>query len=73
MKITYSEKALEAIEAAPSPVQKAFFKQAHFLVDDLHHPSLKGRKVRRISRPLASPRQQRLALLLHHYSRRLPY
>jgi mRNA interferase RelE/StbE len=44
MKVTYSQKALDAIEDAPIAVQKAFFKQVGFLANDLHHRSLRAKK-----------------------------
>lgn len=44
MKVTYSNKALAAIEDAPPAVKKAFFKQTAFLVNDLHHRSLRAKK-----------------------------
>jgi mRNA interferase RelE/StbE len=44
MKITYSRKALDAVEDAPAAVRKAFFKQVALLANDLHHPSLRAKK-----------------------------
>ena len=36
--------AIEALAAAPAPVQKAFIKQMRFLVRDLQHPGLRAKK-----------------------------
>jgi hypothetical protein len=44
MKITYSTKALEAIDDAPPAIKKAFFKPSVFLANDLHNRSLRAKK-----------------------------
>ena len=44
MKVDYLPRALKALEDAPAPVRKAFFKQVEFLQTDLHHPSLHAKK-----------------------------
>lgn len=44
MKIDYLQRAQKALEDAPADVRKAFFKQAKFLADNLHHPSLHAKK-----------------------------
>jgi mRNA interferase RelE/StbE len=44
MRVDYSPQALDALEDAPAPVRKAFFKQVRFLQADLRHPSLKAKK-----------------------------
>jgi mRNA-degrading endonuclease RelE of RelBE toxin-antitoxin system len=44
MKIDYHAKAIEDLEDAPADVRKAFFKQASFLANDLHHRSLRAKK-----------------------------
>jgi mRNA interferase RelE/StbE len=44
MKAAYSKRALDAIEAAPPAVRKAFFKQLTFLLQDLTYPSLRAKK-----------------------------
>lgn len=44
MKIRYNPLATKAYAAAPPQIQKAFLKQAGFLVQNLHHPSLRARK-----------------------------
>jgi mRNA interferase RelE/StbE len=44
MKITYSRNAREDLVRAPAPVRKAFYKQAAFLIQDLHHPSIRAKK-----------------------------
>ncbi len=44
MKITYSQKALDAVGNAPATVRKAFFKQVVLLASNLHHPSLRAKK-----------------------------
>jgi hypothetical protein len=44
MKLQYTNTALQAINDLPTPVRKAFYKQAGFLLQDLHHPSLSAKK-----------------------------
>jgi hypothetical protein len=44
MKIRYSPPAAKAYAAAPTQIQKAFLKQAGFLVQNLSHPSLRAKK-----------------------------
>jgi len=44
MKIRYSPVATRAFAAAPPQIQKAFIKQAGFLLLNLHHPSLRAKK-----------------------------
>jgi mRNA-degrading endonuclease RelE of RelBE toxin-antitoxin system len=44
MKIDYLPRALDALEAAPADVRKAFFKQVTFLAHNLSHPSLHTKK-----------------------------
>ena len=44
MNIAFSDRALNAIAAAPPSVRKAFHKQAAFLAGDLRHPSLHAKK-----------------------------
>jgi mRNA-degrading endonuclease RelE of RelBE toxin-antitoxin system len=44
MKIDYLPRALKALEDAPEPVRRAFFKQVKLLADNLHHPSLHAKK-----------------------------
>ncbi len=44
MKLQYTRKALCSLEAAPPAVRKAFYKQAAFLCENLHHPSLRAKK-----------------------------
>jgi hypothetical protein len=44
MKIRYSALAVKAYAAAPPQIQKAFLKQAGFLVDSIRHPSLRAKK-----------------------------
>jgi len=44
MKAQYSDAVNEALENAPAPVRKAFFKQVSLLVQNLHHPSLRAKK-----------------------------
>jgi mRNA interferase RelE/StbE len=44
MRLKYTETALEALEDTPSRVRKAFYKQAGFLLQNLHHPSLRAKK-----------------------------
>ena len=44
MKIRYNPLAAKAFADAPLRIQVAFLKQAAFLVQNLHHPSLRAKK-----------------------------
>jgi mRNA interferase RelE/StbE len=44
MKVAFSDRAIEALKDTPVPVRRAFEKQIRFLVNDLHHPSLRAKK-----------------------------
>ena len=44
MKLAYTKTALDALEDVPAAVRKAFYKQAGFLLADLHYPSLHAKK-----------------------------
>jgi mRNA interferase RelE/StbE len=44
MKLAYTKTAIEALKKIPLPIRKAFYKQAAFLLQDLHHPSLRAKK-----------------------------
>lgn len=44
MNILLSQRATEALAAAPLPVQKAFIKQINFLTRNLGHPGLHAKK-----------------------------
>src|ERR1039457_3946494 len=44
MKIRYNPIATKAFAEAPSQIQKAFLKQAGFLIQNLHPPSLRAKK-----------------------------
>ena len=44
MRLAYTNKALHALDQAPTQIRKAFYKQAGFLRDDLNHPSLRAKK-----------------------------
>ena len=44
MKIDYTKSALDTLKNLPLPVRKAFYKQAGFLRENLHHPSLRAKK-----------------------------
>ncbi len=44
MKLLYSQSALRALSDLPVRIRKALYKQAAFLVQDLHHPSLHAKK-----------------------------
>lgn len=44
MKAFYSERFMDAFEDVPAPVQKALYKQVHFLEKNLRHPSLHAKK-----------------------------
>jgi plasmid maintenance system killer protein len=45
MKVVLSPLALEASEAAPAAVRRAFFKQLELLGENLRHPSLRAKKL----------------------------
>jgi mRNA interferase RelE/StbE len=44
MKLDYTRSALASLKNLPSPVRKAFYKQAHYLLENLSHPSLRAKK-----------------------------
>jgi mRNA-degrading endonuclease RelE of RelBE toxin-antitoxin system len=44
MKLDYTERFIKSLEDAPPNIQKAFYKQAKFLLENLRHPSLKAKK-----------------------------
>jgi mRNA interferase RelE/StbE len=44
MRLVYTETALGALDDIPARIRKAFYKQAGFLLSDLHHPSLRAKK-----------------------------
>jgi hypothetical protein len=44
MKLAYTQNALGTLSHLPLPIRKAFYKQAAFLVANLHHPSLHAKK-----------------------------
>jgi mRNA-degrading endonuclease RelE of RelBE toxin-antitoxin system len=44
MRIDFTDRVLDALEAAPPAVRKAFRKQLRFLAENLHHPSLRAKK-----------------------------
>jgi mRNA-degrading endonuclease RelE of RelBE toxin-antitoxin system len=44
MQLHYTEHLLKALEDAPPHVRKAFYKQARFLAENIHHPSLNAKK-----------------------------
>jgi len=44
MNVHLSQRAIEALAAAPLPVQRAFIKQINFLTRNLAHPSLHAKK-----------------------------
>ena len=44
MRVEYSTAVIQALKDAPDNVQKAFFKQATLLQDNLRHPSLRAKK-----------------------------
>jgi mRNA-degrading endonuclease RelE of RelBE toxin-antitoxin system len=44
MTVVFSPHFLRSYHQAPRAVQKAFDKQSAFLVEDLHHPSLRAKK-----------------------------
>ena len=44
MKLVYTKTALDSLQDLPFAIRKAFYKQAGFLLADLHHPSLRAKK-----------------------------
>jgi len=44
MNLDYTRSALGTLNQLPVPVRKALYKQAAFLVANLHHPSLRAKK-----------------------------
>jgi mRNA-degrading endonuclease RelE of RelBE toxin-antitoxin system len=44
VKLSYSERFQKSFRRAPASVQKAFAKQAGFLLENLQHPSLRAKK-----------------------------
>ncbi|MBI5084422.1 MAG: hypothetical protein HZB13_07485 [Acidobacteria bacterium] len=44
MRFRYSRRFLTQYAAAPPAVRRAFDKQGAFLLQDLHHPSLRAKK-----------------------------
>jgi mRNA-degrading endonuclease RelE of RelBE toxin-antitoxin system len=44
MKLDYAPTATRSLEKAAARIRKAFYKQAAFLLQDLHHPSLHAKK-----------------------------
>lgn len=44
MKVAYSERFLASLEDVPPAVQKAFFKQLGFLMENIRHPSLRAKR-----------------------------
>ena len=44
MKARYSDNFVDSLEEASPLIQKAFYKQLHFLLENLRHPSLHAKK-----------------------------
>ncbi|SPE35403.1 conserved hypothetical protein [Candidatus Sulfopaludibacter sp. SbA6] len=44
MELKYTKTALDALKDAPTRIRKTFYKQAGFLLQDLHHPWLSAKK-----------------------------
>ncbi|MBI4490961.1 MAG: hypothetical protein HY694_17900 [Deltaproteobacteria bacterium] len=44
MRLVYTERFRRSYEEAPANMQRAFLKQARFLLQDLRHPSLRAKK-----------------------------
>jgi len=44
MRVVLSDRTIESLKDAPRNVQRAFDKQLRFLVNNLHHPSLRTKK-----------------------------
>jgi mRNA-degrading endonuclease RelE of RelBE toxin-antitoxin system len=71
MKVDYLPRAQKALQDAPEPVRRAFFKQVNLLANNLSHPSLHAKKYDE-SRDLWQARvKQRLALLFSYCGRHL--
>jgi hypothetical protein len=64
MAVVLSDRAVDSLKDASPPVRRAFTKQLPFLVEDLHHPSLRAKKydLREISGGQSEPGS---AFLLH--------
>ena len=46
MRLDYTPTATHALDKAPARIRRAFYKQAAFLLRELHHPSLHAKKYR---------------------------
>lgn len=44
MRLDYTKSALDTLKNLPLPLRKAFYKQAGFLKENLHYPSLRAKK-----------------------------
>jgi mRNA-degrading endonuclease RelE of RelBE toxin-antitoxin system len=44
VKVVFSDRAIDSLKDAPAPVRAAFAKQLRFLLENLHHPSLRAKK-----------------------------
>ncbi len=44
MRLVYSQHFIRSLKKAPSEIQRAFGKQAGFLLQNLGHPSLRSKK-----------------------------
>jgi len=44
MRVVFSDRAIESLKDAPVNVRRAFEKQLRFLVNNLHHPSIRAKK-----------------------------
>jgi len=62
MRLRFTERADKDYAGLPVKVRKAFAKQLHFLLANLH-PSLRAQKIRRRARFVAGPRDQGVAIL----------
>jgi len=44
MKLDYTKRFIKSLHNAPPHIQKAFYKQSQFLLENLRHPSLRTKK-----------------------------
>ncbi len=44
MKLDYTKRFIKSLQNAPPHIQKAFYKQSQFLLENLRHPSLRTKK-----------------------------
>jgi len=72
MKLDYAPTATRSLEKANARIRKAFYKEAAFLLQDLHHPSLHAKKYSESEDLWQARVNARLALLLQDLGRCVP-